>query len=157
MFKHILVAIDGSSYSQQALPTAIGVAQKFESDVFVVHVREHDRGRATVYSTETPAESTRLVADAAKLVRDAGVGANGQLIDAAAGHVAKAIVEAAAANDIDLIVMGSRGLGDIGGLFLGSVTHKVMQLADVPVLVTRSAAKNQLATAGTETKSSTSY
>jgi nucleotide-binding universal stress UspA family protein len=157
MFKHILVAIDGSPYSQQALPTAITFAQKFESDVFVLHVREHDRGRATVYSTETPAEATRLVADAAKLIRDAGIGAKGQLVDVAAGHVAKAILEAAAANDIELIVMGSRGLGDIGGLFLGSVTHKVMQQTDVPVLVVRSGAKKELATADAGAKSATTY
>jgi nucleotide-binding universal stress UspA family protein len=157
MFKHILVAIDGSLYSQQALPTAIGFAQKFESDVFVLHVREHDRGRATVYSTETPAEATRLVADAVKAVRDAGIGAKGQLIDVAVGHVAKAIVEAAAADDIDLIVMGSRGLGDIGGLFLGSVTHRVMQQTDVPVLVVRGDAKKELATASAADKSATSY
>jgi Universal stress protein family len=36
-----------------------------------------------------------------------------------------------------LIVMGSRGLSDIAGLFVGSVTHKVLQLAHVPVLVVR--------------------
>lgn len=156
MFKHILVAIDGSPYSQQALPTAIGCAQKFESDVFVLHVREHDRGRATVYSIETPAEATHLVADAVKSVRDAGVGAKGQLVEVAAGHVAKAILETAAANEIGLIVMGSRGLGDVGGLFLGSVTHKVMQHADVPVMVVRSDAKKELATAGAA-KSATTY
>jgi nucleotide-binding universal stress UspA family protein len=156
MFKRILVAIDGSSYSQQTLPTAIGFAQKFESDVFVLHVREHDRGRASVYSTESPAEATRLVADAVKTIRDTGVGAKGELVDVAAGHVAKAIMEAAATNDIELIVMGSRGLGDIGGLFLGSVTHKVMQHTDVPVLVVRSDAKKEFATAGAA-KSATSY
>jgi nucleotide-binding universal stress UspA family protein len=157
MFKHILVAIDGSPYSERALPTAITFAQKFESDVFVLHVREHDRGRATVYSTESPAEATRMVADAAKLVRDAGIGAKGQLVDVAAGHVARAILETAAANDIELIVMGSRGLGDIGGLFLGSVTHKVMQQTDVPVLVVRSAAKKELATVGAGAKAAPAY
>jgi nucleotide-binding universal stress UspA family protein len=138
MFKHILVAIDGSLYSQKALPTAIEVAQKFGSDVYVLHVSEHDRGRAAVFSTETPAEATQMVANAVKTVRDAGITTTGELHDVAAGHVAKAIVEAASANAIDLIVMGSRGLSDIQGLLLGSVTHKVIQLADVPVLVDRS-------------------
>jgi hypothetical protein len=33
--------------------------------------------------------------------------------------------------------MGSRGLSDIAGLFVGSVTHKVLQLAHIPVLVVR--------------------
>jgi nucleotide-binding universal stress UspA family protein len=51
--------------------------------------------------------------------------------------VAKAIVETASANNIDLIVMGSRGLSDVQGLLLGSVTHKVIQIANIPVLVDR--------------------
>jgi nucleotide-binding universal stress UspA family protein len=157
MFEHILVAIDGSAYSQNALPTAIEVAKKFGSDIHVLHVSEHDRGRAAVFSTESPAEATRMVADAVKAVRDAGVTAKGRLVDVAAGHVAKAIVEAAAGHEIDLIVMGSRGLSDIAGLLLGSVTHKVMQLAKVPVLVDRSLVKKELATAGAAAKAATSY
>jgi nucleotide-binding universal stress UspA family protein len=144
MFKHILVAIDGSTYSQQALPTAIEVARKFNSDVLVHHVGEHDRGRSVVYSSESPAEATRLVADAVKLVRDAGLTAKGHLSDVAAGHVAKAIVETATANNIDLIVMGSRGLSDVQGLLLGSVTHKVIQMATIPVLVDRTKGVREL-------------
>ena len=140
MFKHILVAVDGSTYSQQALPIAIEVAKKFGSDVFVLHVSEHDRGRAVAYSLETPADATRLVGHAVKVVRDAGITAKGELRDMAAGHVAKAIVETATANHIDLIVMGSRGLSDVQGLLLGSVTHKVIQMANIPVLVDRATA-----------------
>jgi len=137
MFKHVLVALDGSEYSQAALPTAIEVTRKFGADLLVLHVAEHDRGRAVSYSEETPAEATQLVGKAVKAAREAGVAANAELRDVAAGHVAKAIMETAAANDVDLIVMGSRGLSDIQGLLLGSVTHKVMQLTHVSVLVAR--------------------
>lgn len=137
MFNHILVAIDGSDYSRDALPTAIEVARRFDADLFVLHVSEHDRGRAASFSIESPAEATRLVGEAVKKAKDAGVDAKGQLVDRAAGHVAMAIVEAAGANDIDLIVMGSRGLSDGEGVLLGSVSHKVIQHADVPVLVAR--------------------
>ena len=144
MFKHILVAVDGSTYSQQALPTAIEVSRKFGSDVFVLHVSEHDRGRAAAYSLETPADATRLVGDAVKAIREAGMTANGEVRDMAAGHVAKAIVETAAAKNIDLIVMGSRGLSDVQGLLLGSVTHKVIQMANIPVLVDRSRTVKEL-------------
>jgi nucleotide-binding universal stress UspA family protein len=137
MFKHVLVALDGSEYSQAALPTAIEVTRKFGADLFVIHVAEHDRGRAVAYSEETPYEAAQLVGKAVKLARDSGVAAKGELRDIAAGHVAKVIVETAEANEADLIVMGSRGLSDIQGLLLGSVTHKVMQLTQVSVLVAR--------------------
>jgi nucleotide-binding universal stress UspA family protein len=137
MFKHILVAIDGSSYTEQALPTAIEVARQFESSLFVLHVAEHDRGRAAAYSIESPAEATMLVAKAIKQAKEAGLTAKGELKDKAAGHVAAAIAETVAENGIDLIVMGSRGLSDAQGFLVGSVTHRVMQIVDVPVLVVR--------------------
>lgn len=144
MFKHILLAVDGSTYSQAAIPTAIEVARKFGSDVVVLHVSEHDRGRAVVFSSESPADATRLVGSAVKLIRDAGISAKGELRDMAPGHVAQAIIETAGAADIDLIVMGSRGLSDVQGLLLGSVTHKVIQLASIPVLVDRTRALREL-------------
>jgi nucleotide-binding universal stress UspA family protein len=137
MYQHVLVAIDESEYSRTALPTAIEVAKKFGADLFVLHVAEHDRGRAAVYSMESPAEATKLVADAVKTAREAGIAAKGEVFDVAAGHVAKAIIETGSANEIDLIVMGSRGLSDVQGLLLGSVTHRVIQLAQVAVLVAR--------------------
>lgn len=137
MFKRILVAIDGSDYSRQALPAAVEIAKKFDSEVFMLHVSEHDRGRATVYSTESPAEAIKLVYDAVATLKHAGVTASGDVHDVAAGHVAKDIVETVRTKGADLIVMGSRGLSDVQGLLLGSVTHKVMQLSHVAVLVTR--------------------
>lgn len=73
MFKHILVAIDGSTYSQLALPAAIEVAKKFDSEILVFHGSEHDRGRAVVYSLETPTEARILVGDAVKIARQAVV------------------------------------------------------------------------------------
>ena len=127
----VLEAID------EALPAAAEVARKFDSEILVLHVSEHDYGRAVVYTLETPADATAIVADAVKMLRDAGIAAKGQLLDKAAGHVAKAIVETAEANGSDLIVMGSRGRSDLAGLVLGSTAHKVIHFSDRPVLVVR--------------------
>src|SRR5579872_5758067 len=107
MFKKVLVAIDASEYTRQVLPTALEVARKFDSEVFVLHAAEHDRGRAAVYSVEAPADATKLVADAVQVFRAAGLSAKGEVHDVAAGHVAKNIVETAATAGADLIVMGS--------------------------------------------------
>jgi nucleotide-binding universal stress UspA family protein len=137
MFSKILVAVDASEYSLRVVPTALEVAGKFHSNVFVLHVLEHDRGHAAVFSTESLSDATQLVFDAVKVMRDAGVAADGKVSDVAVGHVAKNIVETAAEMKADLIIMGSRGLSDIQGILLGSVTHKVLQLAQIAVLVAR--------------------
>jgi nucleotide-binding universal stress UspA family protein len=57
--------------------------------------------------------------------------------DAAHGQVAKAIVDAAAAEGADLIVVGSRGLSGLPAFLLGSVSSRVLHLATCPVLVVR--------------------
>jgi nucleotide-binding universal stress UspA family protein len=137
MFNRILVAIDASAYSLRVVPTALEVAKKFHSEVFVLHVAEHDRGRSVTYLNEYAAAANQLVGEAVRLMRQGGVDAAGAVHDVAAGHVARDIVETAADMTSDLIVMGSRGLSDIQGILLGSVTHKVIQLAPIAVLVAR--------------------
>lgn len=125
MFRKILVAIDASDYSRLVVPAAIEIARKFQSEVFVLHV------------AESPSETATLVGRAIMEFRDAGIEADGELHEAAAGHVAKNIADTARELESDLIVMGSRGLSDVQGILLGSVTHKVMHLTHTAVLVTR--------------------
>src|ERR1044071_9296639 len=104
MFNRILVAIDASEYSLRVIPTALEVAKRFRSDVFVLHVAEHDRGRAVTYLGEPAAAATRLVGDAVRLMRQSGIHADGSVHDVAAGHVARDIVETADSLRSDLIV-----------------------------------------------------
>jgi nucleotide-binding universal stress UspA family protein len=137
MFDRILVAVDGSPYSAPAVSTVVALATQFQSQAIVIHVREHDRGRAGAFPLETPQEATQLVAETVAALRHAGIAATGEVHGAFAGHAAREIVDTARSQGADLIVMGSRGLSDIAGLFVGSVTHKVLQLAHVPVLVVR--------------------
>jgi len=53
------------------------------------------------------------------------------------GDAARRILQKAEAEEVDLIVMGTRGFSDLKGLFLGSVSHKVGQLAACPVMSVR--------------------
>ena len=137
MFDRILIAVDGSPYSAPAVSATVEVATKFQSQVYVLHVREHEVGRAGAFPLETPQEAVDLVAATVKTLRAAGITVKGDLHGAVAGHAAKEIVDTAKTEGSDLIIMGSRGLSDIAGIFVGSVTHKVLQLAHVPVLVIR--------------------
>jgi nucleotide-binding universal stress UspA family protein len=70
-------------------------------------------------------------------LEQAGVPHKVELVRAYIGHVAKTIVETAREYRADVIVLGSRGRGDLTALLLGSVAHKVIHLADRPVLITR--------------------
>jgi nucleotide-binding universal stress UspA family protein len=137
MFDRILIAVDGSPYSEPAVGAAVEIATKFHSQAFVLHVREHDRGRAGAFPIDTPQDALELVSATVKTLRAAGITATGDVHAAVAGYAAKDIVDTARTQATDLIVMGSRGLSDIAGLFVGSVTHKVMQLTHIPVLVVR--------------------
>ena len=141
MFNHILVAIDGSTHSHSTLSTTIEVAKKFQADVVVVHFIEHEVGRASVYPNETLEVAKKMVDDAVKTVKAAGITTSSQVNDVAHGHSAKAIVDIARERGVNLIVMGSRGHSEIEGLLLGSVAHKVIQLAHIPVLIDRRPAK----------------
>jgi nucleotide-binding universal stress UspA family protein len=69
----------------------------------------------------------RLVEGARLRAADAGVAKVTGLVED--GDPAHRIVEIAQRESVDLIVMGRRGLGDLKGLLLGSVTHKVAQAA----------------------------
>jgi len=141
MFKRILVTVDGSPFASSAISYAAEIAREFKSDVFVLHVHEREAGRAGAFPLETVDEAERVVADAVKTIQANGIAdVNGEVQHALSGHAARHIVETAAQRKCDLIVMGSRGLSDIAGLMLGSVTHKVLQLAAVPVFVARGAA-----------------
>ena len=141
MFNHILVAIDGSAHSNSTLSTTIEVAKKFEAEVIVVHFIEHEVGRSSVFRLESVDEAKKVVAAGVKKVKAAGIKASSQVNDVAHGHAAKAIVDIAREKGDNLILFGSRGHSQIEGLLLGSVTHKVIQLAHIPVLVDRRPAK----------------
>ena len=91
-------------------------------------------------AVEVPAAVTedgcwKLVETAELKLRELGLSDIGLSIDT--GNVASKIVEFSQENDVDLIVMGRRGLGDLGGLLMGSVSHKVCHLADCACLTVK--------------------
>jgi nucleotide-binding universal stress UspA family protein len=139
MFEKILLAVDGSDHSRRAISMAIDTAKKSNGSVVVVHVREHVVDRGGTWELEATKDAESLLENANRELEAAGVESRkeGRRSRAGTGHIAQAIVDAADADGIDLIVMGSRGVSDLRGLLLGSVTHKVLQLTSKPVLVAR--------------------
>ena len=141
----ILVATDGSEEATLAASTAADIAQKTESELHVVHVR----GMSVYIDPST--ETTRVVHGAAEETarREAQETLDAQVeqIEAAGGKVAQTYVRLGRpveeivilADEIDagLVVVGSRGLGGIRRLLLGSVSDGVVRHAHCPVLVVR--------------------
>lgn len=138
MFDHIVVALDGSEPSKRALETATSLARLTQGAVRVLHVREHGfAGRAGEVEFEGREEAHAIVDTAVAGLNAEGIKASGAVRGSLHGRVAREIVEEADQFGADVIVMASRGHGELAELLLGSTTHKVLHLGTVPVLVVR--------------------
>ena len=84
-----------------------------------------------------PTSPCAVTPAAVSLSTAAGVKAHGDVGTTLFGYAARNIIDDAKEHDVDVIVMGSRGRGDLAGLILGSTAHKVIHLADRPVLIVR--------------------
>lgn len=138
----IVVGVDGSEDSQSALDWAVDEARHRNGRLRLITVWAKQPmawypavletaagGIAVVKSPEEDAAA--LQAQALKSVAETGVAASGTLIHS--HSPASAILDAA--QEADLVVVGSRGHGGFSGLRLGSVSHQVVNHAAVPVLV----------------------
>lgn len=145
MFERILLAVDGSESAGRAADAAAELARRFSSEVIVLHVREwgtvlHGFAPATTFETidlETMQQARELVDGVVQGLEKQEVKARGEVRSALRGAVAQVILEVLRQEGANCLVMGSRGLGDVGALVLGSITHKVLHLAECPVLVVR--------------------
>jgi nucleotide-binding universal stress UspA family protein len=137
MFEKILLAVDGSAPSDRATREVMDLAMRLGSEVVVLHVKETEHTWAGALELESLEEANDLVDKTVRDLKDVGIGARGEIQRSIYGRAARVILELASAEGADLIVLGSRGLSDLAGLVLGSVTHKVLHLAHCPVLVVR--------------------
>jgi nucleotide-binding universal stress UspA family protein len=125
--KRLLLATDRSAASRAALLAVAGLAVGGRTEAIVLHI--DDLGR--------PEEGRRLVADIASGLIALAVDARPELRQAPRGRVAAGIAAAAAEDGCDLVVLGSRGRSDVGGLLPGGVAGDVVEQAPCPVLLVR--------------------
>ena len=137
MFERILLAVDGSEHSMKAVDVAGDLARRYEGEVIVLHVREHEITWGADIDIETADEARSLVDGVVRVLKDAGTNVRGEVVRVPLGQTPRAILDMARDEGAGLIVMGTRGLSDWGRLLMGSVAHKVVHLAEVPVLVVR--------------------
>jgi nucleotide-binding universal stress UspA family protein len=142
MYEKLLVAVDHSESTGRVIGAARELALLANSEVWVVHLQERSvPGKVPVgpglSSDETTSEARASVDTIVGELTRAGINAHGEVRHTVFGYAAREIVDDAKEHDVDAIVMGSRGRGDLAGLVLGSTAHKVIHLADRPVLVVR--------------------
>lgn len=138
MFNRILVATDGSDKAVAAVRQTAGLAKLAASaEVLVVHVCPGCTADVDIDDTNRKI-AERLVQEAGDMIT--GEGVEVRLIveaDYPPESTGLAISDIARDEKADLIVIGSRGLSEVKGFFLGSVSKKVLQHAECPVLVVR--------------------
>ena len=137
MYEKILAAIDESEIAGRVLAASRELASLAGGEVWVIHVREREPSKFLSSSAESGAEAQDTVDAAVEKLSSAGVTAHGKVAHTVYGYAAREIVSFAQTTGIGVIVMGSRGRGDLAGLLVGSTAHKVIHLADRPVLVVR--------------------
>jgi nucleotide-binding universal stress UspA family protein len=146
MYKHILIATDGSERSNRAVAdgVALGAALPAQVTVLTVMVPLHTGDPKPVADIPGSAEFVReylhsqaneILAAAENIAAERGMTCETVCVNH--DHPYRAIIETAEAKGCDLIVMASHGRSGIVALILGSETTKVLTHSRIPVLVHR--------------------
>jgi len=132
------MAVDHSDVAERVINATREMASPSDAEVWVLHLREMEAmSRVGFVPIESDEEAQSIVEHAAEELHDAGVKAHYEVRTTIYGQAGREIVDAARAHDAGVIVMGSRGRGDLAGLVLGSTAHKVIHFFDRLVLVVR--------------------
>ena len=137
--KPILVAVDGSPHAIRAAEHATKLADLMGCDIILMHChRPFPVTLGEPYFQNAINKIMRKVDELLEPYRRiydrAGIRFTERILE---GPPAKAILNVAGIEEVEMIVMGSRGRTDLEGLLLGSVTHRVLHSAQCPVLVVR--------------------
>jgi len=141
MYKRVLIPLDGSPLAEQAMPHAVAQARHFQAELILLRVVEpfaHVRGMSLAdleqmrQQTHTWAHEylERLAVD----VLHQGIPVQVVIVD---GRPHVEIPQFAETNQVDLIVMSTRGQSGLSRWLMGSVADRVVRGANVPVLLVR--------------------
>lgn len=137
--KRIIIGTDSSADSVKAVEEGIGLAAELGASVTFVHARVAPPAMLgePFYQRELDAEIARgreLIDDALERAEQAGVVADYEILD---GPPTDAILAVAETHDADLLIVGSRGLGAVQSVLLGSVSRSLVARSERPVLVVK--------------------
>ena len=140
MFNNILLGVDGSEHALRAAKTAADLARSMKSETLRIVVAYDsvppylgEPNMQTAISARMK-EAEDILQKAMEVVGEIPGGIHTETLE---GPPAEALLDVANTRKCDLIVMGSRGLGRLTGLLIGSQSQKVVQHAPCPVLIVR--------------------
>ena len=145
----IILAVDGSKYSRWAVDLLLRLPLAMEPEIYVMHVVDLERlthpllppPLALQYSGTMRKEIEKDLAESQRLTARVAAQVRGQWKRVRPvnekGHVAEKIITRAQKEKADLIILGSRGLGDIKAFLLGSVSQQVATYAFCSVLIVK--------------------
>lgn len=147
MHKKILVGLDGSKHGLEAAKEAVELAKTFDAELHLLTVTrpykvspklrqfleaENLLGEPKYVMDEM---TNSIVTEAKELATKSGLKNVKAVVRE--GKPARTLLEYAKNNDIDLIVAGSRGVGELDAALLGSVSQKISMLSECTVLIVR--------------------
>lgn len=148
--KQILVPIDFSKNSKNALALAGFIAKKFSAELTVLHIITPSRllfANQGTFDKGIEKEYLDHVTDVVKthlnkLLKDENLNGVNTNIKIVQGGILKSIQEHSQSLETDLLVMGTRGVSGLDEFLIGSRTERVVRHANIPVLVVREKPEN---------------
>jgi nucleotide-binding universal stress UspA family protein len=145
MYEKILVPLDGSQLAETALESALHIARKQSGEIILLTVPTYGQVMApgpAGYSLMTPSQSPEILSEDAETYLDGiyrRINSPGieVVTEVVGGDIAGNIVDMAAAEKADLIVMTTHGYSGFTRWMMGSITERVLRSAPCPVLVIR--------------------
>ena len=139
MFEKILVPLDGSEHSFNALEKAIQIAKKFDGQITLIHVfsvgtMSTPSSEACESIQEMRKQGKSILARARKKVKAKKIPVKTLIKE---GQTVNEILKAATDGDFNLIIIGARGISKLREILLGSVSDGVIRHATRPVLVVK--------------------
>ena len=135
----ILLPVDGSNYSGHAVEYAIHLARLCEARITIVHCYEVLDTAVEISGVlakevrkSAKKHAAAILEKVSQTIKMTGVVYTTRAIFGSPGKV---LYDLAKSKEFDLIIMGSHGHSEIAGMFLGSVTHKVLNTIHCPVMV----------------------
>jgi nucleotide-binding universal stress UspA family protein len=139
-FTKIVVAMDGSDTAANALPYAAQLARDNDASIVMAHVDQWIAAKGGGELVANEDEVQAKLAERAAALSDEGIPTSVESAASMASNPAHQIADIAQKADADLIVVGTRGDAPLKSVIVGSVTHRMLHLAQCPVLVVPPAA-----------------